>query len=67
MNRINGFHLYQAILAGYASMAESRDRMNRINVFPVSDGDTGSNMVGTLKMIAAGLETCRSADVLLER
>ncbi len=67
MNRINGFHLYQAVMAGYSSMEENRERMNRINVFPVSDGDTGSNMVGTVRTIASGLETCRSAGTLLER
>ncbi|MDC7223307.1 MAG: DegV family protein [Spirochaetales bacterium] len=64
---INGFQLYQAFLSGYFQMAGERERMNRMNVFPVQDGDTGSNMVGTLKTVADRLHSCRSAGELLER
>jgi DegV family protein with EDD domain len=65
--RINGYHLYQAFLSGYIQISSQREKMNRINVFPVQDGDTGSNMVGTLKTVAIRLRTCRSAGMLLER
>ena len=64
---INGFQLYQAFLAGYFEMKKNREKMNRINVFPVRDGDTGSNMVSTMKNVATGLKSCRSAGKLLER
>ena len=64
---INGYMLYHAFLAGYLGMADSRETMNRINVFPVRDGDTGSNMVHTLKTVAERLNPCRSAADLLER
>lgn len=36
-------------------MAAGRDELNRINVFPVPDGDTGTNMCLTLRSVAAAL------------
>ena len=36
-------------------MAAGRDELNRINVFPVPDGDTGTNMWLTLRAVAAAL------------
>jgi len=34
-------------------LESSRDYLNKINVFPVADGDTGSNMSFTLKAVAS--------------
>lgn len=36
-------------------MAAGRDELNRINVFPVPDGDTGTNMWLTLRAVARAL------------
>lgn len=36
-------------------MAAGRDELNRINVFPVPDGDTGTNMCLTLRAVAGAL------------
>ena len=36
-------------------MAAGRDELNRINVFPVPDGDTGTNMCLTLRAVARAL------------
>ena len=36
-------------------MAAGRDELNRINVFPVPDGDTGTNLCLTLRAVAAAL------------
>ena len=33
-----------------------QDRLNRLNVYPVPDGDTGTNMALTLESVVAGLE-----------
>ncbi len=38
----------QTILAGADWVIKNRDQLNKINVFPVPDGDTGSNMSVTL-------------------
>src|SRR5712692_3637974 len=39
----------KAILAAAAWLEEHRDAINALNVFPLPDGDTGSNMSATLR------------------
>lgn len=63
---ITGFHLYHGFLSGYFNIAEHREYLNKINVFPVPDGDTGSNMVQTIKSIVQELTYSRSAGRILE-
>ena len=46
-------------------MAAGRDELNRINVFPVPDGDTGTNMCLTLRAVAAALRNLGDADARL--
>ena len=42
----------RAVIAGYASaLAAHRARINRLNVYPVPDGDTGTNMALTLESV----------------
>jgi len=49
--------LFRAALeAGYRRLQAHKDVVNRLNVFPVPDGDTGTNMVLT---IGAGLKESR--------
>ena len=43
-------------------MAAGRDELNRINVFPVPDGDTGTNMCLTLRSVAAALRELGNGD-----
>lgn len=45
---VNGYHVYHGLLAGYERLLGERARLNDINVFPVADGDTGTNMVSTV-------------------
>ncbi|MGH7522356.1 MAG: DegV family protein [Gemmatimonadales bacterium] len=42
-------------------MAAGRDELNRINVFPVPDGDTGTNMCLTLRAVAGALRSLGDA------
>ena len=44
-----GQDLKKAILAGAAWLEEHREAINALNVFPVPDGDTGSNMSATMQ------------------
>lgn len=44
-------------------MIGQRERLNRINVFPVPDGDTGSNLAYTLGSVLTGALSRRSASV----
>src|SRR5436853_7866136 len=45
----DGQDLKKAMLTGAAWLAEHRDAINALNVFPVPDGDTGSNMSATMQ------------------
>ena len=45
----DGQDLKKAMLAGAASLEEHREIINALNVFPVPDGDTGSNLYATVQ------------------
>src|ERR1700682_3902360 len=53
----DGQDLKKAILAGAAWLEEHREEINALNVFPVPDGDTGSNMSATIKSAIRNLAT----------
>jgi DAK2 domain fusion protein YloV len=44
------------IEAGLAALEERREEVNDLNVFPVADGDTGDNMVLTLRAVLTELD-----------
>src|SRR5260370_15443325 len=44
-----GQNLKKALLAGAAWLEVNREAINDLNVFPVPDGDTGSNMSATMQ------------------
>ncbi|TCP52464.1 hypothetical protein EV586_11063 [Tumebacillus sp. BK434] len=44
MQVLNGSLFVQMVLQGHASLEQNKDRVNALNVFPVPDGDTGTNM-----------------------
>lgn len=48
----DGRRLRRALLAAAARVARDRDELDRINVFPVPDGDTGTNLALTLQSVA---------------
>ena len=52
--RIRGPALRRALIAGARRVIADRDTLNRINVFPVADGDTGSNLAFTLGTVLTG-------------
>ncbi|MBC2180931.1 DegV family protein [Listeria booriae] len=43
--------LYHAFLGGARAVIHAKDGLNAINVFPVADGDTGSNLAQTMNSI----------------
>ncbi len=49
---LNGIRLRRAIVAGADWVVAMQKHLDAINVFPVPDGDTGSNMASTMKSIA---------------
>lgn len=47
----------RAVISGYAdALAAHRETINRLNVYPVPDGDTGTNMALTLASVVTELE-----------
>ena len=46
--------MHRAITAGIQTVISRQDYLNKINVFPVPDGDTGTNMAFTLTSILDG-------------
>lgn len=52
--RIGAPALRRALVAGVRRVLARRDTLNRINVFPVADGDTGSNLAFTLGSVLGG-------------
>jgi DAK2 domain fusion protein YloV len=54
---------FRAAVAGALAHLESRrDEVNDLNVFPVADGDTGDNMVLTLKAVLEELDRLQGSD-----
>ena len=51
INYLDGIRLHRAIVAGIRKVVSHQDYLNKINVFPVPDGDTGTNMAFTLTAI----------------
>jgi DegV family protein with EDD domain len=49
---LDGRRLRRAMIAGAAFVTDRAEPLNKINVFPVPDGDTGTNMAITLGRIA---------------
>lgn len=47
--------ILNAIAAASKALGERKDEVNRLNVFPVPDGDTGTNMSLTVKMVVDNL------------
>lgn len=53
---INGVDLYNLFVGGYQNLVLNEKTVDALNVFPVPDGDTGSNMVMTL---SGGIEAAK--------
>lgn len=48
---LDGHALIAAIAAGNRALEHNRDMINALNVFPVPDGDTGTNMTLTVRAV----------------
>ncbi len=57
---LDGRRFRKMILAGVRSVSSERAELDRINVFPVPDGDTGTNLTLTLRSIADAVRPLRS-------
>ena len=60
---INGALLKDMILAGAALLEQNKKHIDSLNVFPVPDGDTGTNMSMTITAAVRELKTADTATV----
>ncbi len=56
---LSGYALRRALTAGIQRVVAQRDEINRINVFPVPDGDTGTNLAFTLGAVLNAIQVRR--------
>ncbi len=64
---LDGRRFHRAFIAGAEALVRAQSELNRINVFPVPDGDTGSNLACTVtgtvedaEILPSLSRTCRS-------
>ena len=60
MKIIDASKLQQMIIGAYEYLDENKDLVNELNVFPVPDGDTGTNMNMTIK---SGLDKVNKSNI----
>ena len=60
---INGETLKQAIISGANNILSIKARINDLNIFPVPDGDTGTNMSMTIVAASDALKNSDASDV----
>lgn len=58
--QINGKYLYYAFLAGGSKILQHQIEINRINVFPVNDKDTGTNFASTIRSVIDNIKPDKS-------
>ena len=57
---INGKFLYYAFIAGGKEILQNQKEINRINVFPVNDNDTGTNLASTVRSVIDNIRPHKS-------
>ena len=65
IERINGAQFKQMVLHGAAAITAQKQSINDLNVFPVPDGDTGTNM--SMTIAAAVTELRKSTPATLDQ
>ena len=60
---INGADLRRMIISAAAAIEINKQALNELNVFPVPDGDTGTNMSMTINAAAADLRKTEDPDL----
>ena len=60
---LDGRRLRRSLVAGCDFVQQQRAELNRINVYPVPDGDTGTNLALTASAISDRLRKSRESDI----
>jgi DegV family protein with EDD domain len=64
---MDGRRLYYTFIAGARKVIEHQVELNKINVFPVNDGDTGTNLASTIRAVIDSLHPHRSYKITADR
>lgn len=64
---LDGRSLYYTFIAGARKVIAHQIELNRINVFPVNDGDTGTNLASTIRAVIESLHPDRSYKITADR
>ena len=64
---MDGRRLYYTFIAGARKVIEHQVELNKINVFPVNDGDTGTNLASTIRAVIDSLSPDRSYKITADR
>ena len=54
--QLDGMRINRALKAGIARLLSRQEHLNKINVFPVPDGDTGTNLALTMRAVLGCLQ-----------
>ena len=63
---IDGKKLYSFIVSGARNLIVNEHNLNKINVFPVADGDTGTNLALTMKTVLSKAKQKFRADETMD-
>jgi len=58
---LNGIRFKHFIINSAQRINQMEQHLNDINVFPVADGDTGTNMAETMRSIVKGVKKCKES------
>lgn len=64
---INGKFLYYGFIAGSRMLLQNQEELNRINVFPVRDKDTGTNLASTIRAVMDNIHPHKSYKKTIEK
>lgn len=60
---ISGATFKKMVLAGVSLLEQNKEYIDSLNVFPVPDGDTGTNMFLTMKSAVGEINKCMNSDL----
>ena len=64
---LDGRNLYYEFIAGAKKVIAHQAELNKINVFPVNDGDTGTNLAATIRSVIESFHPSRSYKITADR
>lgn len=61
--KINGIQFYNMVVNASNSLEDQKEFVNSLNIFPVPDGDTGTNMSATFRAAVTDIENIGSSSI----